>query len=101
MGIVTNLFSIACSVVASATAKRVVTAITSRNALELKKYLPVITQKRELMSEAISGFDPEVLTLNECATILTTCRSYGIDDITFRKRLTLALSSLNAFMNVL
>ena len=101
MGIVTNLFSIACSIVTTTVAKRVVDAITSKDALGLKKHLPTIIQKKELMSEAITGFDPEVLTLNECATILTTCKSYEIDDIVFRKRLTLALSSLNAFMNVM
>lgn len=101
MGIVENLFSVACTIASATVAKHIVSAITNRNAMELKKYLPKITQRKELMAEAINVFEPNILTLNECATILTTCKTYGIDDITFRKRLTVALSSLNAFMNVL
>ena len=98
MGIVENLFTVACTITTAAIAKHIVSAISNRNALELKRYLPKIT---ELKEEAINICEPEILTLNECATILTTCKTYGIDDITFRKRLTLALSSINAFMNVL
>lgn len=101
MGIIENLFTVACGITTTAIATHIVKAIANRNAMELKKYLPKITQSKELMTEAINIFEPEIMTLNECATILTTCKTYGIDDITFRKRLTLALSSLNAFMNVL
>ena len=101
MGIVENLFTVACTITTAAIAKHIVSAISNRNALELKRYLPKIVQRKELMEEAINIFEPEILTLNECATILTTCKTYGIDDITFRKRLTHALSSINAFMNVL
>lgn len=101
MGIIENLLAVACTIATTTVAKNIVSAITNRNGLELKRYLPKIVQKKELMAEAIVGFEPEVLTLNECATILTTCKNYGIDDIVFRKRLTVALSTINAFMNVL
>ncbi len=101
MGIVETLFSAACKVAGVALAQRVVAAVINRNSIELKKFLPAISQSKELMSEAISGFDPEILTLHECATVLTSCRMHEIDDTTFRKRLIISMSQINAFMTVM
>ena len=101
LGIIDSLLASACKLVSIGVAQRVVAAIVSRSAVDLKRHLPVISQSKELMSEAIAGFDPEIMTLHECATVLTSCRMHEIDDVVFRKRLVISLSQLNAFMTVL